>query len=988
MRTRHLTLCLGAAVALTVLSGCERTSDEVFKEDVAPVLERRCANGACHGSVEGQPDQQLDPARWLTFRISGAGRLTDVPAAMASAKAKVNSVEDPAFSSLLRKTLPLTAGGTYHFRSAVFQSTDDADFVVLQKWAASIKDGTEGRDQPPLTANEQLFSDKVYPFLIGRGCATSTCHGSLMFGGTVFQPPAVPGTLKLSKADLRATYREARRNITTWGDPVRSRLLAKILPFDKGGIPHKGGNDVFFAQELEAGKDPREHEGLRAWIAAERTAALGADGSSFVATPSLVVVGGPLPVAGPFDVQPFTPGSDLYRLDAPYTASPVNLTAAAHAAPADVRDPAVSHDGKTIAFSMRTSAEDAHNLYVIGVDGTGLKQLTNDKAAAANGLVVGNFAPVFGPNGGFNPATGTPPRERLYFSSTRAADLSDLASVQNADLYAVDVDGQNLERLTYTVVPEVRPWFLAAGEFEGAMAYTIKRSAEGGYKGVFFRFPVDHNAEFHVQPEAHPHFGMSEPPQVFYGLREAADGRALLTLMDDGNRWRGGQLAVLERQFAVEVPDGQEATATLPGFRHALTILTPDAARTGTSAGGLWRDPTPLPDGTFVVAHATGAIDLTSPDALVRTELVRVVLEENRTTNRPAIKSQTVLLSDATRAWSQPVAVYARGPEDPPHARKWDDTSATATLVHSGAQVIEAVLAQLSPTKARTVRDDIAYVRAVVPLQVAGALDSSPVPAEETRDGHRHATKLSLTGRMPLFAAVEIPPAADGSLMARIPAKVPVRVVTLDKDHLAVGTLQHQWYATLPGERFPVGIPLSSYNARCAGCHGAMDGNPNTVLAPPTDFITQASVTASAYREGDRRVPLDPPTVGAGMFVLVDFRKDVQPILNAKCATCHTGAAAPGGLTLTATPTAHYTDAYESLLAPGVGSAGGFKYVDADGYRARGSYLAERIMNREYDAPHVLTGPCPPAGSAPLTDAEKVTLVRWIEFGAAFVGTP
>lgn len=972
--------------------GCGTTSTaDTFEAKVVPIVEARCAAAGCHGSGPGEA-HELDAKRWLTFKVDGAGKITDPAEALASVKAKINSVEDFNFSSFLRKTLPVAIGGQYHFKGQVFQSREDADYQTLAEWTASVSDGTEGADQPPLTANEQLFSSHVYPLLIDRGCATATCHGSLMFGGATFHAPALPGTHSLSTADLRATYGEAKRNLSLWGDPLKSRLLAKILPPEHGGIAHKGGNDVFLAQESEGGKDPRQSATVKSiltWIEAERAAAMGGV-ASVAADPALVVVGGPLPAAGPFEVAPFTPGSDLYRLDPPYTGAPVPLTVGAHSGPADVRDPAISHDGKTVVFSMRTSTADAHNLYTIGVDGTGLVQLTHDGALAANGLTIGNFAPTWGPNGGFEPTSGVAPEERIYFSSTRAADLADLATVQNADLYVVDRNGQNLERLTYTVVPEVAPHFLAVGEFAGTMAYTIKRSAEGGYKGVFFRFPIDHDAAHHIQPEAHPHFGMSEPEQVFYRLRELPDGRAAVVLLDDNNYWRGGQLAVLERQFAVEIPVGQEAAATVPNFRHALTVLTPQAARTAVSPDGLWRDPLPLADGSLVAAHAPGPIDLSDRTLQPRTELVRVILAEDRASGRPVVHSTVPLLSDPARAWSQPVAAYPRPAEDPAHARKWNSVDKTATLVHSGVQVIEAVLSQLAPTAARNLREDVAYVRAVVPVSVAGPLDVTPVPPAETLHNAPNATVTSLTGRMPLFAAVEVPPAPDGSLAATIPAQVPIRVVTLDQDHVAVGSLQHQWYAALPGERFPVGIPLTSYNARCGGCHGAMDGQKNSVLQAPTDFITQASVTAAMYADSDRRRPNILPIIDSSFFVFSDFQTDVQPVLSAKCATagCHGSTTPAGKLDLSATKTLHYTQAYENLLQKGTGSANGYRYVDADGYRARGSHLAEKVMNREYDASSALGVQCPPSSAPQLTADERLAILRWIEFGAAFHGLP
>lgn len=974
----------------SLVSACPDEDEGDFSSKVVPVLERRCASAACHGVVRGtETDLSLDPSRWLTFTTDSTGRIVDHEAALESIRGKVSFDEDYRLSSFLRKTLPVTMGGVHHFGGAVFSSTDNPEYRTLARFAASLGGGTEGRDEPELSALEQKFREQVYPFLVNRGCATATCHGELNFGVSIFRAPVDATEMIVSRRDVRDAYRNARANITLWGDPLQSRLVAKPLSFEHGGIAHKGGNDTAFA--VEQGLDPRDSEAMRDildWIADERAAELG---DAPMGASALVAVGGPLARSGAFDPPPFVPGTDLYRIDAPFAGeTPVNLTAEIHDAPVDIRDPAISHDGTRVVFTMRTSAADAHNVYVMNLDGTGLVQLTEDRSEGPGGRTIANMSPLFGPNGGFGGESG--PSERIYWVSMRG-DLSDDGRTQNSDLYVMNVDGSNVEQLTYTCQPEVRPAFLTSGEFAGALAYTIKRAAVGGYKGVLFRFPVDHNAAFHFQPEAHPHFGMSEPQQVFTGLREMADGRNLVTLEDEGNLTHGGQLAILERQFAVEIPVGEEDQATLPGFRHALTVLDDTVALTGASDGGLFRDPLPLPDGSIVVARADGPVDLDDPPADLTTRLVRIVTTTNRATFRPEVVSMDDL-TDGDMPLSQPAAVLVRGTEDPPHPRAWNDADATGNVVHSGVQVIEAVLARMAPTGPRTLRTDIAFVRPVVPITTLAAvlgrsLDVVPVPADETRDGHPHATNLSLTGHLPLFAAAEAPPAADGSLAVQVPAKVPVRVTTLDANRMVIGAQQPQWYAVLPGERFPVGIPASAFSARCSGCHGAMDGEPTSALQPPVDTVTQASVTMSMYHEADRRRPIDPlPAVTPELFIQVDFRVDVQPILEAKCVSCHAGADPDGGLSLSSDETEHYTDAYESLLRPGDGSARGFEYVDAAGGSSRRSFLVEKLRDEELDAARAVEGPCPPEGSDPLTPTELETLVRWIELGAAFIGRP
>ena len=982
------TLALGV-LASAGACGHEHEED-AFASKVVPLLEKRCASSACHGvAATAAPSMQLDAQRWLTFTTDAQGRIVGLPAARASLLAKINSTDGVDTSSLLRKTLPVPLGGERHYKDAVFPARTDADFQTLRTWASTEK-GSEGRADPPLTPLEKRFQDDVYPTLVDRGCATATCHGGLNFGGAVFEAPAVPATRTISKTALRRTYVEARRNITLWGRPERSRLLAKMLPLDKGGMAHKGGNDMFFAADTEAGQDPRQSaavKGVLDWIAAERAAVKWAPPATAPADPPLVAVGGPLQTGDVFQVPTWTPGTELYRLDPPYTGGAVNLTAAHHAGAADIRDPTLNHAGTRVVFAMRKAVDDAFNLYAMNLDGSGLQALTFDKPGDAR-RPVANLGPIFGPNGGHRTA-GKAADERLYFSSFRG-DASDLAAYPNADLYAMDPDGAGQERLTWTCQPELAASLLSSGEFQGSLVYTIKRAAGAGYKGVLFRFPPDHNSAHHVQPEAHPHFGMSEPPHAFWQVRELPDGRQAMILLDSGNLARGGPLAVLERQFAVEVPVGEEAQATLPGFRHALAVLTPQVARGGLSADGFWRDPAPLPDGRIVAAHAPGPIDLSAPPASVRTRLELVTLKEDAKTQQPVVASLTVLRDDPAVAWSQAVPVGQRPAEDDDHPRMWNDKDTSATLVHSGVQTIEAVLAQLPPVAARTVRTDLAVVRAVAPVAAAGKVDDAPVPATETEFGLSGATRASLLGRAPLFAAAEVPPAADGSLAAHIPAQVPVRLMTLGKDGYALGAQQQQWYAAAPGERFPVGIGPASFNARCAGCHGALDGKKETVLQPPTDVVTQASVTLALYEDADRRKPKTLPTVGPTMFEFADFAQHVQPILDTKCATagCHAATSPPGGLRLDSAATKHFSQAYEHVLKPGTGSGGSGKYVDTATTLARKSALAERLLGIELEAAAAVTGACPPSGAPPLTDTERRRLLRWIELGAPWTGVP
>lgn len=980
---------ISALTSLLALAGCSApTVESEFAELIAPILQSRCAAATCHGVAAAEDRRGLDlhPDKYLTFELDSQGGLRDLDAALRSVKAKVDSTEDVEFSSLLRKPLPLAQGGLLHFQKNVFDSRADPEWRALRAWAGRVQDGSEHAEVPPLNELEQRFAEVVYPTLVRKGCTVVTCHGELNFGGAVLKPPAIPGTTRLPRATLRANYQEALRNLAPLGDPLHSRLFAKFLPLEAGGLPHKGGNDVFMAIAAEDKRDPRLDPELRQlldWASAVQAQALSEVGSvapTSSVTPSIIYVGGPLAPAGPFSQAPFTPGTDLYRLDAPWApGTAANITAAYHSSPADIRDPAISHDGRRVVFSMRRSADDAANIYSLGVDGADLRQLTFDRADQAGGFINANTSPVYGPTDGTH-YERSQSRERIYFVSTRGRGLTDRSDIQDSDLYAIDLDGSHLERLTFTPAAEVSPTFLATGEFSGTVVYTIQRAVTGGFRGALFRFPIDHNPEHHLQPEAHPHFGTVGVNQVYYGLRELVNGRGVLTLLDEGNQWRGGQLAILDRQLAVDTPAGLDLPTTVPAFRHALSVLTPGVGRRGESAEGLWRDPAPLPDGSFLVIHAEGPLDLDDPTTPPRGALLRVRLGEDRQQLRPRI-SQVDLVLPSQLEVSQPAVVAPRPFEDALHPRAFGDGDAPAVLVHSGTQVVEALLSKLPPLGARELRVDLAALRVLAPVT---PLHVTPVRAQDTRSHRPGATSASLLGRAPLYAVAEVPLASDGSCVLELPARHPLRLSTLDAEKMARGSPHHHWSAPQSEERFPVGIATFAYAARCGGCHGAMDGKPEHVLMPPVDLITQASVSASRFAAQDRRRPLPPARASP---VYVDFRRDLGPILSEKCARegCHAGGAPAAQLSLTAEPTQAYTDAYESLLRS---SDGAFLYVDAVGQRARASALMERLLGRELEAQAPLLGTCPPAGSPPLTAEELLTFTRWIELGAAYVGLP
>ncbi len=104
-----------------------------------------------------------------------------------------------------------------------------------------------------------------------------------------------------------------------------------------------------------------------------------------------------------------------------------------------------------------------------------------------------------------------------------------------------------------------------------------------------------------------------------------------------------------------------------------------------------------------------------------------------------------------------------------------------------------------------------------------------------------------------------VPIEEDGSAIFRIPANTPVAVQALDDEGKAV-QLMRSWFTAMPGE------VLS-----CVGCHES-----------PAD-VPPAQQTAASLRQPRDIQPWYGPARG------FDFAREVQPVLNRYCISCHNG---------------------------------------------------------------------------------------------------
>jgi hypothetical protein len=210
----------------------------------------------------------------------------------------------------------------------------------------------------------------------------------------------------------------------------------------------------------------------------------------------------------------------------------------------------------------------------------------------------------------------------------------------------------------------------------------------------------------------------------------------------------------------------------------------------------------------------------------------------------------------------------------------------------------------------------------------------------------------------------EVPVEEDGSFNVEVPADIPIELQLLGEHGMALHSCGWIWVKN----NEPRG---------CIGCHEDQELTPENRMV---DAVKKPSIPLTLPPERRRHV---------------DFRRDVMPIVEANCVSCHGPGKTPrldGGLELVDHGShAYFNRAYESLLAahePAGEHRSAFgRYVHAG--RARTSPLVWHLFGQDTSRPWDIRAktsstvkPMPPEGAAALTDDEKRTFVEWIDTGA------
>jgi hypothetical protein len=210
-------------------------------------------------------------------------------------------------------------------------------------------------------------------------------------------------------------------------------------------------------------------------------------------------------------------------------------------------------------------------------------------------------------------------------------------------------------------------------------------------------------------------------------------------------------------------------------------------------------------------------------------------------------------------------------------------------------------------------------------------------------------TPMSYSGTFTLERIVgTVPVEPDGSAHFELPALRSYFLVALDENDLSVKRMQ-SFLTVQPGE-------VSS----CVGCHEQRTEAPRNTQSPLMALQRPASEV-----EPIRDVP-----------DVIDFPRDIQPILDRRCVGCHNYDQRKGGVILTGDRGPIYSHSYFTLA---------IRHQVADGENRAESNYAPRTLGssasplmKKLDGGH---------HGVKVTPHEKKVIRLWIESGAAYPGT-
>ena len=543
----------------------------------------------------------------------------------------------------------------------------------------------------------------------------------------------------------------------------------------------------------------------------------------------------------------------------------------------------LSFDARKIVFDFKKDADEGYRIYEVNVDGTGLRQLTFPEPNEAE-LVekyrrgyhhgTDDMDPCYLPDGG------------IAFVSTRCrfsvlCDAGDAFTVKN--LYRMNGDGSAMTPLTCSPLSEATPTILPDGRILYHRWEYVDKAA-GNCKALWAVNP-DGTGSVEIYGNT-----ISFPETKIQA--RAIPGEPNKIVMLGASHWINNALGTvilvdtrkpLRSDTAMKYITGDVAAFAHDGF-HFKNENGEWYHETTGKPGRLFRNPYPLSSSLFLVSHKPAGLEWSDASGY------DIALLDDR-------GKETVLLKDAGISLWQPYPLVPREKPPVPAGMSIDGELA-------GKGMARCFVTDVYVGMGNVKRGEVKYLR---------ILEQTPRPWSARTGDNGDAAGMAHKAVGDGFLSVKVqhgivPVEEDGSAHFLVPSDCPVYFQALDKDFRAIQT-ERTYVNYRPGE-----------TRSCIGCHETPD-----VAPAPTVSVSTAMRRAAS-------IPQPQPTQqDAG--IVFDYERQIQPILDRRCAECHTGSQPAAGLDLRGDPAGTYSVSYLSLIKLSKTSRqllGNRKYRDED----------------------------------------------------------
>ncbi len=271
-----------------------------------------------------------------------------------------------------------------------------------------------------------------------------------------------------------------------------------------------------------------------------------------------------------YHYEGFRAGGGLYVVDPRGQAPEIELAASPTG---QFLDCDLSYDGRTVLFSWRQNPDEGYHLWTVGIDGTGLTQLTSGPWHDYNGCWL--------PDGG------------IAFLSTREAQFAYCWHAPVGIVHRMDADGSNVRKLSANYLNDFTPYVLEDGRIIYSRWEYVDRPA----------IPIQ--SLWTINPDG---TGLSAffgnrvlTPGTFMEARQVPGTEKIVCTMTGHNGPTRGAIGVIDRARGI---NAQEA---IENITPDVPLLPVDQGNGNTEGSKQYSCPLPL-DGERLLVSAQGPV--------------------------------------------------------------------------------------------------------------------------------------------------------------------------------------------------------------------------------------------------------------------------------------------------------------------------------------------------------------------------------------------